>query len=189
MIDILTKKEAIELGLKKFFTGIPCSHGHIAERYVVSRMCVVCASCHNTADGKKEQAKIYRQNNQDKIRQYRIDNRESRSEWLSSNKVRVLGYKKKYREVHKDTVLANNAKRRSYKKQRTVNWDDELTDLVTKEAYLLCELRQKVTGFDWHVDHVIPLSGKIVSGLHVWNNLAVIPAKENLSKKNSFTLE
>lgn len=62
---------------------------------------------------------------------------------------------------------------------------DELTQFVYKEAHDLRKLRNKLTNIEWHVDHVIPLKGKTVSGLHIWNNFAVIPKKYNLKKGNN----
>jgi hypothetical protein len=65
-----------------------------------------------------------------------------------------------------------------------IPWHKELTDFVVQEAANLRRLRNVTTGISWHVDHVIPLKGKLVTGFHVYNNLAVIPEAANRFKKN-----
>lgn len=41
-MQILSRTDAYALGLKKFYTGLPCVHGHVAERYVSTKGCVEC---------------------------------------------------------------------------------------------------------------------------------------------------
>ena len=43
---IISRDEARVLNLKSFFTGEPCKHGHVAERYVSSGGCVECVCGH-----------------------------------------------------------------------------------------------------------------------------------------------
>lgn len=65
---------------------------------------------------------------------------------------------------------------------------DELTLFAVKEAHTLRKLRNKLTGFEWHVDHIVPLQGRIVSGLHIWSNLQVISKQANLQKGAYYSL-
>jgi len=43
-MKIITRKEALKRGLTRYFTGKPCKHGHMVERYTKSSNCVVCRS-------------------------------------------------------------------------------------------------------------------------------------------------
>lgn len=87
-------------------------------------------------------------------------------------------------ELRKEWRRAKALKRATRAKQARVSWDKELTDFIYMEAHDLRKYRNQITGFEWHVDHVIPLKGELVCGLHVWNNFAVIPKVDNLRKGN-----
>lgn len=81
------------------------------------------------------------------------------------------------------------AKRYKLKKvNATPKWLSESQLLNIKCKYQLAAMLN-VHGVEaWHVDHIVPIRGKDVCGLHVPWNLRVIPAKENMSKGNKLWL-
>ena len=108
--------------------------------------------------------------------------------WAAANPEKIRTIKKEWKKRNPLQVKVDNAKRSAIKRSANVTWDSELTDFVFEEAHHLRGLRDQAFGFRWHVDHIIPLQGKYVCGLHVWNNFAVIPAVVNLRKNNKYAL-
>src|SRR5260221_600699 len=73
-MDIISRKKALELGLKRYFTGQPCPHGHIEERHVASYSCITCqTNLHNkwqreNHDECKRRKRLWRAANRSKAR-------------------------------------------------------------------------------------------------------------------------
>jgi len=96
--------------------------------------------------------------------------------------------RRKYRQENKGYL---NGLKKLYKIQKTQaipKWLTDWDEFVLREIYDLSRMRTDSTGIEWHVDHIIPLKGKEVCGLHIPNNLQVIPAVENLSKGNKYAV-
>jgi 5-methylcytosine-specific restriction endonuclease McrA len=71
-------------------------------------------------------------------------------------------------------------------KQRTPQWLTNLDRLKIRCMYQLASMYTRENNEPWHVDHVIPLQGNIVSGLHVPSNLRVLRGLDNIKKKNKY---
>lgn len=80
-------------------------------------------------------------------------------------------------------VRAKSAMRRSTRLQRTPAWAD---GEAIKALYDLALRKEQETGIPHQVDHIVPLRGKFVSGLHVEYNLQILTEFENNSKGNRF---
>jgi 5-methylcytosine-specific restriction endonuclease McrA len=108
------------------------------------------------------------------------------ADWYLNNKDRKEKSAAIWRRENSGAVNAASAKRRVAKASQTPSWaNDQLIAAYYKEAKRLEEL----TGIKFHVDHIIPLQGELVSGLHVETNLQLLPAHENHRKSNSFDPE
>ena len=100
-------------------------------------------------------------------------------------KLKDARHKKSLTPEYRASAAARVSKRRALKKQRQC-YDQEFTNFVMKEARLLAEKREKSFGFEWHVDHIVPLNSKSVCGLHVWANFELLPSEVNRKKSNKY---
>lgn len=133
---------------------------------------------------------VWREAHRDQLREYarqnrvlngervRNQNRASRSRHVDT----VREANKEWRNENRGKVAALKAAYRASKIQRTPVWADKTAIL---EVYDLAQSMRKL-GIDCHVDHIIPLRGKKVSGLHVGGNLQIVLAIDNLKKWNHF---
>ena len=87
---------------------------------------------------------------------------------------------------NKDKRASYQAKRKATILQRTPPWDPDAHLIIAK--YQLANMLSKASSIEYHVDHIIPLQGRKVSGLHVFSNLRVIPGSDNVKKSNKFPI-
>ena len=164
-----TLDEARQAGLQ-FYLGRECQKGHDGKRYTRNRMCVQCEQARWKAAPKEAaaaKAKKWRKDNPEGQR-----NADLRYRTKHVDKIRAL--EKLRRQTHRTYFLAHNAKRRAAKLQATPAWADQ------KAIQHIYDTRPE----GYHVDHIVPLQGRNVCGLHVENNLQHLPALENQRKSN-----
>jgi 5-methylcytosine-specific restriction endonuclease McrA len=112
--------------------------------------------------------------------------REATTEWKKKNKSRLSGYQTKWYELNRGKRTSYQNKRKAQKLLRTPKW---LTEADLHEIQLFYVMAAELeTIFPWkqHVDHIVPLQGKTVSGLHVPWNLQILSAKANIEKGNRY---
>lgn len=197
--------EAKQSGMPHYWTGQPCKSGHVAFRITSTGTCIECrrqrdrekyAQNPDAAIAKKK--KYYAQNanviKEKRREKYKLNSdlekgasKERSALWRMNNPEKVkqqASIKLAYKRANPQKSAALLAKRRAAKKHRTPSWLTKDDLWLIDEAYDLASKRTKATGFSWHVDHIIPLQGKEVSGFHVPWNLQVIPWSQNLVKAN-----
>jgi len=183
-MDIITRKQAKEQGLKQYYTGKACVRGHMGyTRKTSDGKCMECAR-------EDDRVKYYNGGKEKKLAYHRSDKYKAyQKEWRKKNYHEKLkhqpkseariAYLKKYYEEHKGEKAARTRKRRGQLKQASIFAHEKN---VINEFYKNCPK-------GYHVDHIIPLSHPDVCGLHCLANLQYLTAEENLAKGNSFSDE
>jgi hypothetical protein len=150
-LHIIKMAKARQLGMKRYFTGLPCPKGHISERMVSTRSCIECK-------------------------------RQCDKDWhhLNPEKSKLKRKMQSTSESSKNYHMA----RASAKKKANIYWDNYSIRQRLIAIYDAKRQMQKSSDIKLHVDHIIPIKGNNVCGLHVPWNLQVITASDNCSHKN-----
>jgi hypothetical protein len=185
-----TRGEAKATGAKYYFTGIPCTHGHIAPRKTKG-VCVECMKAESKAAlitradyfadynkseaGQKAKQDYYVRNKSDVIARAQARPPEQKG-----------AYKAKYKLANPDLYKElTNARRRRYR-EATPAWLSAEQKLEIRFHYRMAIALSRATGIPHAVDHIVPIQGEDVCGMHVPWNMQVITQDENLKKSNKF---
>lgn len=107
-----------------------------------------------------------------------------RRKYYEENCEKIKKYKREYNSNNLPKVNANSAKKYSRKKLAIPKWLTKDQLLQIQEFYIESKRLEKLTGLKYHVDHIIPIKGETVCGLHVPWNLQILTAEENMRKRN-----
>ena len=214
MQAIIRRQEAIEQGLINYFTGKACKYGHVAKRNTKQGQCCQCRFEYVKRfhqDNPKNNAKYvsrYQQRHPERVkvarqRRYReyVDKygpqplrttKEKRAEtcrkYSRNNRDHLRECNRIWRENNPEKSALKNLRYRLRKLKSIPDWLSLEHKAQIKTFYLKAKKKAVGVGGSWHVDHIIPLKGKLVCGLHVPWNLRVIAATENLRKNNKVIL-
>jgi hypothetical protein len=197
----MKRKEAKASGLKTYNTGKPCKRGHFSDRYV-SGQCIECVQLQaqnwraNNPEKHKQAMQKWWENNKEthntRVKRWQATNKEKTrldaKTWSAANPDKVAAKAKRYRNLHPGKINAWSAASAAKRAKRLPKWLTDDDKWMLAEAYALAKLRTKMFGFEWEVDHIIPLQGKRVSGLHVPTNVQVVPKVVNRAKQNTYDL-
>lgn len=151
--------------------------------------CPKCGAFHEATRSDAKCPECNEQRRRGKEAKYRVEHQEKikadLAAWRKANPEKTKAHKSRHTKENRARLTAYENKRRAAKIQQMPAWADLE---AINGMYELCGLFRRV-GLDLHVDHITPLKGKMVSGLHVENNLQLLHKMENLRKKNTFNQE
>lgn len=161
-----SRSEAVALGSKRFFTGKPCVRGHVAHRQTSNNGCMDC----NKQAVKKwrektgyktcpEYLKHWNQDNAEKVRSYQANRDRSK-------------------------LAARNIRKRARMRLCEPSWLTEADKMRMSLIYEHAKDCTLSTGEKYEVDHIVPIMGETVCGLHVPWNLQVLHMTLNRKKRN-----
>jgi len=179
-----TRAEAKATGATHYFTGIPCTRGHIALRKTKGS-CIECMKEDWAIDNEKRKDKPKSEAARAAGKRYYERNKEAVKARASA---RPAEEKKHHKLTHKQNnpeyykALTSVRKRRH--RAATPKWVGADEKKAIRQLYLEAQRLTKLTGERYVVDHIYPLISEEVCGLHTLKNLRIMTQAENLVKSN-----
>ena len=185
-MHIISRSEAKLAGLKRYYTGEKCKHGHLAERLTSTATCSTCKAIqekvrYESGPGAEYRRLRYESNRLQFIADQKCYDDTRRPEKIQYNRLWRLNniqYAENYRRTNASLYAFHAAKRRCRLAQATPPWAE--WDKI-RHLYKQASERGLV------VDHIIPIAHPLVCGLHCIDNLQLLTAEENGHKHNTFT--
>lgn len=112
--------------------------------------------------------------------------RQIRRRYYAANKEKFSSKYKIWIENNRAVKRALNAKDRAAKRQATPKWLTNTQKADIRNLYIEADKIWRLSEIPQVIDHIIPLQGKHVCGLHVPWNLQILTAQENGSKGNKY---
>jgi 5-methylcytosine-specific restriction endonuclease McrA len=179
-----TRKEAQATGAKFYFTGEPCVRGHVALRKTKGS-CLECVREDWALDNERRKGKPKTEAAKAAGKRYYEKNRQA---VIARAAARPAEEKRRNRAEYKDrnvdVVRADTSVRKRRHREATPKWLTPAERLQMRDLYLQARKLTELTRERYVVDHIVPLRGEEVCGLHVPWNLRVITQEENLKKSN-----
>lgn len=115
-------------------------------------------------------------------------NKNAQKEYYKKHQKKVILKVKEWQANNKSKVTAINKNYKYSKVNATPSWLTDKHNEQIESFYWLAKLQQELDDTEYHVDHIIPIRGKEVCGMHVPWNLQIIPALDNIRKGNKIVL-
>jgi hypothetical protein len=180
-MDVISREAAKAKGLKRYYTGVPCTRGHDAERKVASYDCCQCESDRKDAHRKKNpendlaRSKSYYARNREARVKYAAEriaenpeaNRDKVSKWKKANPKKRAEQKRRYYEKYPEKLTESKRgqkARREASKRGGLMPDRTRGDAAKERKVILsAQLISELSGREYHCDHIVCSFGRKTS--------------------------